>query len=58
MKTTYVNFFISFQLTIHVAPSKSCGYHINLVSLMWILINQRYYVKKCVLKCILLTYLI
>lgn len=33
---------------IHMGPTKSCRFHINLVSLMWILTNQRERLEKCV----------
>ena len=44
-------------IKIHMGPTKFCGSHINLVSPMWILTNQRECVEKCVLKCVLLAFL-
>jgi len=41
-----------------MGPTKLCGSHMNLVSLMWILTNQRYCVKKYMLECMLLAFLV
>jgi len=42
----------------YMGSTKSCESHISLVSPMWILINQRECVEKCVLECVLLVFLI
>jgi len=43
---------------IHMGPTKACGSHINLVGSMWILTNQIECIKKCVLECVLLAFLL
>jgi len=41
----------------HMGPTKSCGSHINLEGPIWILTNQKKCVEKCMLECVLLTFL-
>jgi len=40
-----------------MSPTKTYGFHINLVGPTWILTNRKECVKKCVLKGVLLAFL-
>jgi len=53
MLTKHILTYILWLIKIHMGPTKSCGFHVNLVGLMWILTDQ----KECIKKCMLLAFL-
>ena len=56
--TTYFLTHSFWLVKIHMGPTIFLWDPHNLVGLMWIWINQREYVEKCMLKCVLLTFLV
>jgi len=57
MLATYILIHSFLLVKIYMSLTKTCRFHINLVGLMWILIDQRVCDEKCVIKYVLPAFL-